>query len=126
MALPKRYLTEADKVSISKWFRKNLVDPYSLRTATISDPMPAKRGREVVCVAYDERSQSGKYVSLKRTSFTITPEGAAPTWKPEEVAICSTDAITMKPFPELEALTFGVPSRHDRPAPNKSAVGSDR
>ncbi|MEA1834762.1 hypothetical protein U8607_21950 [Methylobacterium durans] len=119
---PIRSLTDADKTSIVAWAKAHLIDPYSLQSTAISDPVPVKRDGAVVCVAFDERNRSGRYVGVKRVSFLLTPDGVASAQQPAEVAACFADTIPMKPFPELDALDFSVPSRFDRPAPTMSIL----
>ncbi|MEA1831263.1 hypothetical protein U8607_04120 [Methylobacterium durans] len=115
-----RALTGADKATIITWTKEHLTDPYSLRSTAISDPVPVKRDSAVVCVAFDGRDRFGRYLGLKRISFVLTPDGIAPTQRPAEVAACSASTLAMKPFPELDALAFAVPSRLNRPTPTMS------
>ncbi len=95
--------SRADKAIITQWAVQTLVDPYSLRSTSISD-VTVIDGRQVVCVEFNARNNYGGYEGVQRTTFVVTPEGLVHGSRARPVtttATCYAPGVVMRPFPEL-------------------------
>jgi hypothetical protein len=89
------------------------VDPYSIRSARISDPHPIRdnNGRPVhlVCVELNAKNRLGAYTGLERVPFAIADGVLSVPHDRKGVRLMSGDCyrypVNLRPFPELEKIS---------------------
>jgi len=96
------------RTDLLAFMRTYLNDPTRVRAAAVSQPMLRPLGagdRYVVCVRYDARNTTGKYMGVKTGYASYVSARLERFYDvPGEVsAMCRDVAYT--PFPELEKLT---------------------
>lgn len=100
--------------------KESFVDPYSIRDASISTPIPGNSvmGQVLtVCVRANAKNRMGGYTGLKATSFVF--RGGQITAIDNEYADISCASAIYSPFPEIEA--GYVPPKSGPPQKGKKA-----
>jgi len=96
------------KTDLLAFMRTYLNDPTRVRSAAVSQPMLKSVGagdRYVVCVRYDARNTTGKYMGVKTGYASYVSARLERFYDvPAEVSGTCRDAA-YAPFPELEKLT---------------------
>lgn len=104
------------QIIVSK-VKETFFDPYSIRDASISQPIAGRAALgpvATICVRSNAKNRMGGYTGLKATSYTF--RAGALTVVDDQYAALTCDKATYEPFPEIDA---GSPPRAD----NKSTSG---
>jgi hypothetical protein len=81
--------------------RQKFFDPYSIRDATISEPIPGMGNLSTVCVRANAKNRLGGYTGQNVTAFVFS--GGRIVMSDQELTILPCISATYGPFPELEA-----------------------
>lgn len=98
-ALPPNY-----RQMILERARAEFFDPYSIRDASISGPIPGTSflGPVItVCVRANAKNRMGAYIGLKPTSYTFR-DGKITVSDSEYAALSCAEAV-YQPFPDLDS-----------------------
>ena len=95
------------KMTIRKHVLRSFFDPYSIRDASISEPVISRMGKPdgwLVCLEANAKNRMGGYTGLSRTAYYIRLGGQLETSSYGNYTCSGTRALTFSPWPELEQL----------------------
>jgi hypothetical protein len=122
-AAPAQTLPPDYRQRIVERARKTFFDPYSIRDAQISAPIPGTSfaGQVLtVCVLANAKNRMGGYTGIKPTSFTFR-NGEIDVVDSEYSALTCGSAKGYEPFPELER-AGSTPPPAARPGPPRKGA----
>lgn len=106
-AVPANY-----RVMVADEVRKTFFDPYSIRDASISAPIPGTSmmgAMHTVCVRANAKNRMGGYTGIRTTAVVI--RSGAVTVSDQSVADIACASATYEPFPEIDSAAAPAPAR---------------
>lgn len=91
--------------TIKAYVFRTYFDPYSIRSAFISQPIYgylSSRQGWIVCLESNAKNIMGSYIGIQRTAYLLDQDNEVYTM--ENAPLCDHSQITYFPWPELEQM----------------------